>query len=78
MLYFLKKYGGAIHCIVNGTRRYSHDIPQGGMEIPCLLCFSGDKKAVKMLSNLFKSSGRDKWHKKVRAMQAKIRIPLRK
>ena len=24
---------------VNGTRRYSADIPQGGLEIPCVLTF---------------------------------------
>ena len=34
------------------------------MEIPCLLYFSGDEKNVKKLSNLFTSSGRDKWHRK--------------
>jgi len=56
--------GGSIHSTVNGTHRYSRDSPQGYMEIPCLLYFSGDEKNVKNLSNLFKNSGRDKWHRK--------------
>ena len=32
--------GGTIRCIVNGHRRYSADLPQGGLEIPCLLFFT--------------------------------------
>ena len=31
--------GGAIKCSVDGSRRYSADLPQGGMEIPCKLVF---------------------------------------
>ena len=31
--------GGTITSRVNGTRRYSADIPQGGLEIPCVLTF---------------------------------------
>ena len=26
-------------CMVNGSRRYSADLPQGGLEIPCILTF---------------------------------------
>ena len=36
--------GGVIRCIVNGDRQYSHDLPQGGMEVPCRLVFSGAEK----------------------------------
>ena len=36
---FLRR-GGTIRCIVNGHRRYSADLPQGGLEIPCFLCFT--------------------------------------
>lgn len=32
--------GGGIKCFVDGSRRYSADLPQGGMEIPCKLIFS--------------------------------------
>ena len=31
--------GGIISCMVNGSRRYSADLPQGGLEIPCILTF---------------------------------------
>ena len=36
--------GGVICCIVNGDRRYSRHLPQGGMEVPCRLVFSGEEK----------------------------------
>jgi len=46
--------GGAIHCRVTGRRKYSTDLPQGGVEIPCLLLSEGEakeiKKRVKLLS----------------------------
>ena len=32
--------GGAINCTVDGFHRYSSDIPQGGLEIPCVLTFT--------------------------------------
>ena len=32
--------GGVLKCCVDGSRRYSADLPQGGMEIPCKLIFS--------------------------------------
>ena len=31
--------GGSIVCVVNGSRRYSSDLPQGGLKIPCILKF---------------------------------------
>ena len=37
---FLRRHG-SITCQVNGSRRFSSDLPQGGLEIPCLLIFSG-------------------------------------
>ena len=40
--------GGTIECTVTGTRRYSTDLPQGGLEIPCRLLFSGEKEINKM------------------------------
>ena len=43
---FLQK-GGAISCVVTGTRRYSYDLPQGGMEIACLLKFRDDNEFCK-------------------------------
>ena len=34
--------GGSISCSPTGRRRYSSDLPQGGLEIPCLIFFKGD------------------------------------
>ena len=31
--------GGTILYTIEGSRRHSHDLPQGGMEIPCSLLF---------------------------------------
>ena len=31
---------GSIQCVVIGARCYSHDLPQGGLEVPCVLKFS--------------------------------------
>ena len=28
--------GGVVRCCVAGRRRYSNDVPQGGLEIPCV------------------------------------------
>lgn len=33
---------GSLHCIVTGKRRYSRDVPQGRLEIPGILVFTGD------------------------------------
>ena len=29
--------GGTISCQVTGSRQYSQDLPQGGLEVPCLI-----------------------------------------
>lgn len=47
--------GGSINCTITGSRRYSADLPQGGMEIPCVLTFKSSShkecdKAVKLLN----------------------------
>ena len=34
------RQGGTISCRANGSRRYSSDLPQGGLEVPCILTFS--------------------------------------
>ena len=39
------QFKGLITCQVNGSRRYSHDLPQGGLEIPCVLTFRMPKQA---------------------------------
>ena len=37
---FLRR-GGSITCTVTGHRRYSVDLSQGGLEVPCNLIFKG-------------------------------------
>ena len=32
--------GGSIVCFVSGSHRYLSDLPQGGLEIPCILKFA--------------------------------------
>ena len=51
---FLRR-GGRIQCEVTGTRQYSRDIPQGGLEIPCRYIF---EKAVKSAKEAT-SNGKD-------------------
>lgn len=41
---FLRR-GGIITCTVAGSRRYSGDLPQGGLEIPCLLTFTSENQS---------------------------------
>ena len=38
---FLQKPNAVIQCYVTGVRRHSSDLPQGGLEVPCKLKFSG-------------------------------------
>ena len=44
--------GGSILCTVVGTRRYSSDLVQGGLEIPCNLLFKGKPKEIDKLKRL--------------------------
>ena len=37
------RHGGSIRCRVTASRRYSADLPQGGLEIPCIYKLEGDK-----------------------------------
>ena len=50
---FLKR-GGYIRCHVIGSRRYSADLPQGGLEIPCTLLFKGQSKEIYKLKQCLK------------------------
>ena len=46
--------GGSILCQVSGNRQYSRDFPQGGLEIPCILTFSGEEKGVTKVKILYR------------------------
>jgi len=48
---FLRR-GGAIESEVTGTRQYSADLPQGGMEVPCKLTFTASSKKINKLHKL--------------------------
>ena len=50
-LLFLRR-GGAIFCTVTGGRRYSGDLPQGGLEVPCTLLFKHKPKEVHKIKKL--------------------------
>ena len=40
---------GSISCEVTGSRRRSIDLPQGGLELPCILTFSGPEELMDKL-----------------------------
>ena len=44
--------GGSIKCEVMGSRRYSRDLLQGGLEIPCDLIFEGSPNALEKIKSL--------------------------
>ena len=46
---FLKK-GGSISCTVTGKRRFSADLNQGGLEIPCLVTFKSSRRNIEKLA----------------------------
>ena len=43
---FLRREG-SIYCTVSGGRRYSGDLPQEGLEIPCKLHFKANAEEIK-------------------------------
>ena len=45
--------GGAITCTPIGGRRYSAELPQGGLEIPCKFVFNGKQNEVEKVETLF-------------------------
>ena len=55
LCYMFLRRGGVISCIITAARRYSYDLPQGGMEIPCQLKFSTDD--AKSLQKIKKIAG---------------------
>ena len=50
---FLRR-GNEITCRVTGHRRYSIDLPQGGLEVPCVLRFEGQAKEIAKLKKFVK------------------------
>ena len=64
---FLRK-GGIKSCVVNGARRYSIDLVQGGLEVPCHLVFQGSPRDVdnmkKMLQDVPLKQPEVEWEQK--------------
>ena len=50
---FLRR-GSEITCRVTGHRRYSANLPQGGLEVPCVLQFEGEAKEIAKLKKFVK------------------------
>ena len=46
------RHGGTICCRVTGSRCYSQDLPQGGLEIPCMLTFRGEAKDIEKIRKI--------------------------
>ena len=44
--------GGDITCVVISNRRYSSDLVQGGLEIPCTLVFRGKEQLIHKVKKL--------------------------
>ncbi len=49
---FLRR-GGVITSEIIGGRSYSHDLPQGGMEISCIYVFQGNEADVSKIKKFF-------------------------
>ena len=61
---FIRKHG-ILQCIVNGSRRHSSDLPQGGLEIPCIIKFIGEDKLINKAKMMFEViESREKSNKK--------------
>ena len=45
---------GSIECQVTGSKKFSRDLPQGGLEIPCKYIFRGKSIKIKKVSDVIK------------------------
>ena len=52
---FLCHEGNTITATVTGHRKFSEDLPQGGLEVPCKLTFRGNEKHVAKVRKLLPS-----------------------
>ena len=55
---FLRR-GGFIEATVTGPRRYSQDLPQGGLELPCTYRFTGEEALTKKAHQLLRDEHDD-------------------
>ena len=47
---------GLITCIITGTRRYSRDLVQGGLEVLCMLKFKRETLKIEKVKGLLKEN----------------------
>ena len=50
-LLFLQRKG-SIQCVITGARCYSSDLPQGGLEVPCVFKFRGHPNDMSKVGKL--------------------------
>ena len=60
---------GTILCRVSGSKQYSRDLPQGGLEIPCVLLFSGTDGDVVKVKRVLEKSAYDSEPKKASGLK---------
>ena len=51
--------GGTIDCLVTGVRRYSVDLPQGGLEVPCTLLLKAKPKEIEKIKGTHRGSSKN-------------------
>ena len=56
LCHFFLRRNGTITCQVTGPRRYSDDLAQGGLEVPCTYTFTGTAKEMGKVRRLLASS----------------------
>ena len=49
---FFLKHGGTLRCTVTGKHRWSGDLDMGGLEILCVMTFSGPLPLIERLKTL--------------------------
>ena len=54
--YLFLRRNGTLRCQVTDTRHYSVDLPQGGLEIPCRLIFSGHARLITKVQKLLQEA----------------------
>ena len=51
-LFCASSKGGQITCVITASRRYSPDLTQGGLEVPCSLKFQGKQEELQKIKKL--------------------------
>ena len=68
---FLRKEG-TITCTVSGERRYSRDLTQGGLEIPCLLIFEISESLISKIKKMLDQCQKQEEESAVPAKRIKL------